>query len=667
MNLRIRKGFAPKIGAAVLLLCVHMLFTQGRAEAWYRFDDVFGPSGVGAQWMVVTTTNDSGGASTLVRMDTEADLINAPGSAYLTNGGFGPGPLREAIYTLFLVLPEGRGILDVNFDYVSSVIPTGAISPMQDVNVDAPYYNGSVVYNVVKTAQGFAPPFDYLYELNFAKAGGISGYQSARGNFIFHQNDKDVPSQTLQVPFIIANVHDGMAQDNRDAWLRINSTMRDNTGTGGGGSGNGNIVARDKFRWGVQIDYDPSVEGYGNEIPDSFKDWVFVPLTVLPIDSNAPINYTIQTDVTNYSGIRYALQRYDGYTWHPMTPIRWGFDIPRVADVPQSIQLDPLSHIPPGLVTTYNQRFNVVTGVKETMHMYPVDPGLGFRNMIISHRSIFGLNFGSVAAPGTSVVPASYIVNGFKFLPAQIEVDFLKDVGKIMSVSDVKQPSLFSMAGSVAYQYVASDAVNSFKLSTTIPGNLTGNTTGLLPIHVTMNLPKSNQIVSLVWDKLLDEARSSEDGNIREIFSNYFSVFMRSEDGYNLDLIDWLKNRSGDTDAFRKTVKVFLDEQRNVITVHFIALMMDGGSAPVVRIVNDSTITPTENTYIIIRDGSKNNRWDMTFFTAPKSYVPTDGGGYGGGDGKRGSGGGGCDAVSFGGGLLALAMAFLAPVLLKRR
>ncbi|GHS90046.1 hypothetical protein AGMMS49957_14740 [Synergistales bacterium] len=651
-----------KIGAAVLLLCAYMLCVRGSAEALYRFDDVFsknapqnGASGVGAQWVAVTIGGDSGGASTVVSMDTEANFINDRDSAYLTNGFGKSGLTKEPIHTLFLVLPEGEGHFRVSFDYYQR----NDADSTQDVVVGNSL---GAFYKIEKTSNG-TNNTDQLYDIRFSN--GPSDYRTVRGNFIFHQNPKNAPSQTLEVPFIIANVYNGMAEDSVNgtrAYLRINSTMRDTNVA----ASYGNIVARDKFKWGVANDYDPDSLSNKYFVPDSFKDWVFVPIQQVPIDSNGPINYSLQTDVANYSGIRYALQRYDGKApYSPMSPTRWAFDIPDAPDVSKYPHfLDDLSHMPPGLVTTYRQQFNVVKGVKEAMYVYPVDPYQDFRTMTISHRSVFGLDFGAVSDTTSKV--ASYTVNGFKFLPANIQEDhFLKDVGAIMGVKDVKQQEPpFSMPSAVQYKYVASDVVNSFELSAAVPSKLGPN--GLLPIHVTLNLSKDNQIVSRVWTELLNSSRNSDGGDIRDIFSDYFSVFLRSGTGFNLDLIKWLKEESKDADAYRKTVKVFMDEQRNVITVHFIVMMLDGGTRPVVRLVNDTVdATPTDNSYTLIRDGNENGRWDMTFFTAPKEYAPTDGSGSSRSGGGDGGGSSGCSAGV--GGLLTLAAIFLAPALLKRR
>jgi hypothetical protein len=552
------------------------------AEALYRFDDLFGPSGKGAQWMAVTGDLDTGGSPTAAPMDTTANFVNVRDSVLLMNGGV----QSKDIQTLFLVLPETQGTMVVNFDWTPPY-PAPA-SYTQDVLVD----NAS--YQIVKTPLSATPAPNKSFQLDFLKNSGE--YESVRGNFIFHQNPNSTPSQTLQIPFIVANVYNGTAEGKP---LLFKATIRDASAS----SGSGNIVAHDRFEWDVVADKTVGTD----------NDWVFVPIPKLPIDTNT-VSYRLSTEVVNYTAIRYALQRYDGYAWTPLFPTRWAFDIPAVGDVPTSVYLDELSHIPPGLVTTYNQSFNVVSGVREAMHLYPVDPAAGFRNLTIAHRSIFGLTLGSAK---DSANPSAYVATGFQLLSAG--TDFLSKVGATMSVSDVKMPEPADgvMSGAVDYAYIAGDVIASLGAESGIPARMTGeNGTGLLPLHITFNLPRTNQLVNPKWDSLLQEWRKS--GNILNLFSNSFALYLQDSFGSNLDLTEWLKNAG----AYDKTVKVFLDEQRNVLTVNFIVMLMDGARSAV-RLVNDTT-TATDNSYIVVMDGSGNNKWDMKFFVAPSGYVPTD-------------------------------------------
>ena len=85
-----------------------------------------------------------------------------------------------------------------------------------------------------------------------------------------------------------------------------------------------------------------------------------------------------------------------------------------------------------------------------------------------------------------------------------------------MNVSNVQMPDPSDgvMSGAVSYAYVAGDAINSFAVNTAVPSRMTGkNNAGLLPLNVTFNLPKNNQLVAPKWSELLNEWRST--GTIR--------------------------------------------------------------------------------------------------------------------------------------------------------
>ena len=576
--------------------------------------------------MAVTGDMSTGGDATYRSpMDTEGNIVLSRESVRITNGrGLNDAPNGDGwpIHTILLVLKGNSGNLKVSFDWLPQVPSPGA-SFTQDVRVD------QASYQVVKTPLTASNLSDKLFSLDFLKTADAGVYGSVRGNFIFHQNPDSLPSQTIQVPFIVANVFDGTAEGNP---LLFKATMRD----AGISSSTGNIVAYDRFTWNVM---DHLTVGSDN-------DWVFVPIPKLPIESNT-VNYRLSTEITNYTGIRYAMQRYDGYAWAPLFPSRWAFDIPSAGDVPANIYLNELSHIPPGLVTTYNQSFNVVRGVKEALHMYPVDPGSGYRDLTLSHRSIFGLDLGTTS--DTSINPSLFVVSGFQLLAARS--DFLDNVGTTMGASGVQmpEPSDGVMGGAVSYSYIGGDVIASVAVESGIPSRMTGNSgTGLLPLHVTFNLPRTNQLLGPKWDALLAEWRST--GDIKTLFAQDFSIYMQDAFGNNLDVLEWLKGQS----AYPRTVKVFLDEQRNVLTVSFIVMLMDG-SRSVVRLVNDKTTT-TDNSYIVIMDGNANNRWDMKFFVAPSRYVPTDHGSSGGGDS-----GSGCRGQASGllGSLLILSVFFI--------
>ncbi len=633
------------------------------AEALYQFDDLYGPSGVGAQWMVITGGYDTlGDTADAARggtgLDASGDIVSDRNSVEVVNGRSTSAFDRDSnrdIHTLFLVLPAAQGNLTVN---LSSSAPD-AVTP--DALVD------NAVYAVQKTPAGTPTGKTYYdrswkqHQLQFVKRKNPGVYESVRGNFLFHQNPgsayPSTPSQTLQVPFVIANVYNGTAADEP---LQVNAALRDNTT-----SVQGNIVACDRFKWDVTDDMTTG----GNQ-------WVFVPVESWPVNDER-IHYTLTTEVTNHTAVRYAVQRYDQHAWAHQNPAFWKFDLPRTPnqrDVPPRFQLDEKSHIAPGLTAVYRQRYNVNQGEKTPLRLYPVDPAAGFRSLTLNHQIIFGVDLGSVEADtgsGGTTQAAPYRVQAFN--PRAASTTFLENVAKAMSSRDravpleVKVPEARLLnVGSVKYDYVAGDVLNSFSVNLKVPANLrrTG-TEGMLPLHVTFNLPRTNLYVSRHWDSLLEQWH--ETGDVHDEFAQAFSVYLLSrrkgEPDNPWDMVQEMIKRG----AYDSQVKVFMDEDRGVVTVSFIAMLMDGtrdGARPALYLVPDQTAT-TSNTFMILRDGLKDDAWNLTFYVAPAEYVDNDRPGQGPTQPKDGKGsGGGCDAA--GPGLLFGALAALGAALRRR-
>ena len=111
--------------------------------------------------------------------------------------------------------------------------------------------------------------------------------------------------------------------------------------------------------------------------------------------------------------------------------------------------------------------------------------------------------------------------------------------------------------------------------------------------------------------------------------------------------------------AYDSQVKVFMDEDRGVVTVSFIAMLMNGTgseSQPALRVVSDRTPT-TENDFLVLRDGTSDNRWNLTFYAAPADYKENPSTPGTGGSEK--SGGGRCDVLGLGAAALLSAAAVL--------
>ena len=111
-----RKLFGRTGAAGVALLCLLLSGTEAGAD--YRFDDLFGPSGVGAQWMVITGGMDTvGDAAAQVPMKVSGDIVSDRSSVVVTNGRteepLGDEANRD-IRAMFLVLTGTQASMKVD-------------------------------------------------------------------------------------------------------------------------------------------------------------------------------------------------------------------------------------------------------------------------------------------------------------------------------------------------------------------------------------------------------------------------------------------------------------------------------------------------------------------------------------------------------------------------
>lgn len=652
---------------AVGILTVAAALSISPAEAEYLFDDLYGPSGIGEQWMVITGGLDTVGAraggsvtdtSDQMALEASGDIVSGRNSVVVMNGKSTPQlgvNANRDIHRVFFVITDGvddvpRGTLTV--DYHAPLINEATTTDVLDGSFPE--------YQVKKTPQATVNKTAKRYELMFEKRSNQNqasgGYGSVRGTLIFHQNPSNTRSQTLEVPFVIANVCDGTAEKNP---LDIRATLRDNNTV----NRQRNIVAYNKISWNVT---DTKTAG-GDQ-------WVLLPVsTMYPTEEK--IYYNLITEVRNHTAIAYATQRYDDYDT-TYANLWWRFDLPHTFtnaedNLHEKFQLNDLSHAAPGLITGYAQRYNVNEGQKRALRLYPVDPAGSHYDLILNHRVLRCIDIGRAEGSASNYNdPLPYQAMAFNLRAAS--TNFLENVatkmktvgGQELTVMVPSTTNFFSQ-NSIADAYVSDNAIVSFTVKQSIPGNLRKNgTEGMLPLHVTVNLLKRDLQTSGHWDELATEWHNR--GDIRKLFSDYFRVYLIShqDDGNDIhwDMSETLQDK-GD---YYDQVKVFLDGDRECITVSFMMMLMDGtrdGTRPTFDLAQDITNT-TENKFIIVRDGKKDNKWNLTCYVAPAGFKENNNSNVsedkpGDVSSNKGSGGGGgCSAL--GSGVLLLALTALA-------
>jgi hypothetical protein len=614
----LKKIFNIFLFAALFALCASQaLAGVVQQSPPYTFFDVYTSGGIDdarAQWIVINNANSSIGEISTTTLKTGANIVNSLSNVYMMDeDSAGNRISADVVKYLFMVIPEDHVSLKVNFEWLNPIEAPDSYTMdvlFNEYEPENPYRNTKLEDNI--GLEGL-PIRSWI--LDFRKTRRPEDYETYRGFLTFQQTPRDKPPQSVNIPFVIANVRYGKASQENPLLFR--AAMRDSvSGT------SGNIVAYDHFTWDLAENFSPP----------GTRDWVFVPVSKLPIDDNQ-VNYGLRTDITNYSGLRYALQRQDLATGAPMDPTAWRMDVPPddkdVSD--PYLNLNRLSHIPPGLITTYDYPFNVVrgsTGANPEMRLYSVEQPSAPRDLTLVHPSIFGIELGK--EPGSD-----YNVSGFEYLSSQ---SFPDKVRAAVSSRTVSMPKLDDsvMSGITSQVFVDSNAINTVAVDAPLPRRMviSDDVDGLLPLHVTLKISKENRFMVSKWEALLTAWRNT--GRIKTQFANQFSLYIHYPDGTNLDLFNWLQQKN----EFDRAVKIFLDEAQGCVTVNFIVMLMDDDSKDI-NVVEDVTGTGSYG-FIVMKDGKRNEKWDTVFMTAPVGYIEPVPGAGSGNDSDGGGGGGGC-------------------------
>lgn len=633
-----------KTALILAALCV----SSGTAFADYQFDDLQGPSGVSTQWVVINDTGDTFGASHSEAVRISADLLTSGTAVLDVLSGKSVNAVSDRnLQTFFLVLSEGSGKFDMSMK--SQALAFDVSTPNLGVNTIV-NENMTPYIDTKKADQSDENSSDWkTFHFSIARQNDRNKYDTVIQSFMFQQNPGYAPSQAITRPMVISNVYSGTAADGQ-APLIVRMNLRDSS------LADGNIIAYDRATWTMN-----QSKTVGN------NQWVFIPVDDLNTD-NTRIEYYLTTEIANNTSYRYAV-RYPDSTSGTVPPSSWKFDIFRpqgTTNIPRTFLLAAESNIAPGLVTVYNRRYNVNEYNKTPIHVFPVDtPDYGDYDLSLNHRIIFGKRLGETyryaAQEGRFNL---FEVTAFQPRPAS--TTFYDDVAKVTGSSGtvaVPTSQIFS-ASSIKRDVIADDVLQYFMVDQTIPANVrSSGSEGMLPLHITFNIPVTLVNDNAWWNEMLKVWRNT--GRIEDMFANKYDLYLRAGENNVWNLTQELRDKG----YYNELVKVFLDEDRGrltqdnysgLLTVHMIVMLMDGtrdGVRPELSIVPDNSVSQ-QNNYIVIRDGNPDNRWNMTFFIAPSGWQDNPNYGNSGGtsDQQKGTsssgGGGGCEA--FGLSLMAL-------------
>ena len=649
------------IAAGVLIILA--VLSCSNANADYQFDDLQGPSGISYQWMILNNAANTFGASHEYAIDVSGDIITT-GDAILNvlNGDSVNEITDRSLHTFYIVAVDGHAEFDMNFRSPAMrfdvATPNLALTTITNEN-DVPYIDTKTPIDV---PTGDYDPLWRNYRFVIDRNRDTGRYDTVAQYFYFQQNPAVSPSQGIPRPMVIANVSPYTAQEEP---LELRMTLRDSS------NNDGNITAYDRDTWYMN----------DNKTTGGLQ-WVFVPVDNLNTD-NTRINYYLTTEVVNHTSYRYAA--YDGQssvnTW--VYPSMWRFDLPRIqgaTDIEHEFQLAPASHIAPGLVSVYRRAYNVNETNKRPLRLFPVDDvyGTGLYDLRLNHRIIYGKRLGE-----TYKYPASegrfnlFEITAYQPRPND-GMNFYNNIARITGSTKTVSPATSNFTSSSVSRTrnsIPNEAIQYFTVNHSIPGQLRSSTVeGILPLHITINIP-----VTLIddrdwWNDMLTEWRNS--GNVGEMFADKFEIYLLTETDGKAN--PWnLSQELMKKGVYSDQIKVFFDEERGritqdndrgLITVSFIVMLMNGtrdGVRPELSIVADDSVTQ-EKDYIVIRDGNDDNKWNMTFFIAPSGYVVNpennndnnNNNNNSNNSGSTGGSGGGCNAF-FGMSALMLLGAFM--------
>ena len=631
-----------KAACLFTLLAVVSVF-PGVSCADYKFDDLLG-NGFTSQWVVIDGNSGTFGGKYDEAIQVSTDVLrnNDDFSVVRVLNGHSETEIEDReLHVLFLVLADGMGRFymdmkgeDMDFDIST---PNPGFSTI-GTQTHQTYTNAIQPEGPVDGLDGTWRRFAFTLQRSQRQT-----YDSVVQHFTFHQNPRIDSSQTVTRPVIISNVAKATASD---VPLILRMTLRD------GSARNSNVVAYDYAEWDMR----------SNKTAGK-NHWVFVPVNDDLLIDNSRINYYLTTEVTNHTSIRYAATTYDAYGDYTY-PDYWKFDLDRsqgTTYVDSEIQLAPLSHVAPGLVSVYKRKYNINEQNKRPLILYPIDSyETGSYELRLDHRVILGKRLGEYKEPAREGNFNSFEIMAFQpKVASNTFYDQLKEITK--ATGEVRAPttSLFSASSVERNEMMPSTVLQHLTVDQSIPGNLrTNNNEGMLPLHITFNIP-----VTLIDDRnwlndVIARARSGE--RLEDTFAEKYHLYLMAETDGQENI--WNLTQELDRkDQYNKQIKVFFDGERGrsgtdndkgVITVSLIAMLMDGtrdGVRPELSIVEDHSIT-TDNEYIIIRDGNKDDKWRMTFFVAPAGYKDNANAGASSSEEVRptklgSSGGGGCISV----------------------
>ena len=475
-------------------------------------------------------------------------------------------------------------------------------------------------------------------------SGNSNTYGSALGYMNFSQNADFMTGynnygESSLLPVVIANVSDGNASTNPLGFDMIIYNNSLNTNNRNNNNRNtvvtntvteGNIINRVKFDWAADA--------------SETKDLgTFFILRSTADATTAMPEYKIETRITNNTGTRYKLQRYDMINQGDITPDHWEFNIVRDmrGTLPDKFYLDSHSQIAPGLITVYTNTANTLSTENDTSESFAL---YEYSSQTPSNLTLKYKIIGGMTAAGEM----QYLYTSNDVGVRGFNMEFV-NLTQNESNTDYQLRNIMGKSGSMidaadsavtpTTSYLGSNRYNAFGISKAVPAGLvelssaniavsgdassedktpTPTTVALQPVLMRLKLARSNSLISSNWDRI---ASSSGTLELINNFRNYATIWVRSAVMPELD-VDLLGAVSRQGVDLSKCVKAFVYDDE--VVFEFITILADSGITDSQGYTNAfiKTFTDDDVPYILIGDGKYDEKWDLEFFIGSTSLTP---------------------------------------------
>ena len=566
---------------------------------------------------------------------------------------------------------------DVRYLYVCdlrSVYEEFELSLGDEYNVDINYT--SPRNNLVNPGESLSARISVNGEPDYGSTLGYLAFKQRANLATGYSNFREASP----IPVVVANVSNGNAENNP---LRFDMLIKNGS----------EVVKRTKFNWDAQQDMTQDIGNF---------------FMMTQFNSSAPV-YTLETRITNRTGTRYELYRYDqiGSQSNPnrngyvsIIPDYWKYDLTPdlYGTLPAYFRLDAHSQIAPGLVTVYKN--NVGEGystldtnndTSESFRLYEYASTTP-KNLTLNYKRIAGM---------TANPSITRNLSGGRVRLQTFEMEFADKIANNYNTENElknllgKTPAMISYSDAADVEpvevYINSSAIDAFKIDKDAIETLTANINirtaadsddeteeeeegptkiALLPVSIRFIVSRQNSLIRNHWDEL-EQAANSE--AVFNTFAKYGTVWVRSESAREMDtnLFTAINNttlRGYDSENVSAVECVNAFTESNDLYLDFIALLADGKSIRENKTAYVAIFKDDDVPYILIGDGTEGDGWHLQFYIArtgenPEADLPESQDQKGnnkpqsddqkGEVGNSSGGGGGCNA---GFGLLAMSV-----------